>query len=318
MFILFFDLMKPITWITITMGIVGLVLVVTGAFNYGTDPTGRWGTRVFSLRDMKGIGAPEFKLGGFRRSDSTVVVMGSSRVVFLEWPEQIEGEPIHVLAFGDANLTQMAEQLRVALATGRVKRLYLGLDFLGGVRGLDERPRRWMERRVADLNSWWHYRTTIMSLGLWRRPADWAEKADQLVDMRTGRTLRNRRILAEGYDELVLDFYRSRIGEVRGILAEEGVERATALLAGLVAEAEVAGVEVRLFINPVSNRLIEVFREEGVWEQVLGWKVATAQLAPTVDLLQEWPEEMQAWFCDPAHLDFEHSRWVWERLGIMP
>lgn len=303
-------------WLLTMLGAALLVLGPVAGFNYWADPDGRWATETFPLRDLNEASAFHHRYASWRRHGGEVLIMGSSRVVFLEWPREIDGMRVQVLAFGDATLAQQVAWWPEILARGEVRRIYLGLDFLGAMRGWDER-RAWFEEEWGPrMRSLFYYRRTRESWKLATRPDNWHEFIEGVVDLRTGHTVWHRALRSELFDQRSLDFFEQRARQIDSRTAQANTARARSELDHLLAQAEAAGVEVVLFINPVANAYLEMLKATGVMEAVETWKADLVARHGAIDLMQEWPEEMQAWFFDPAHLDFAFSNRVWEALGI--
>lgn len=308
--------MSSSRWLSLTLGAGFLVLTSLALFNVWADPTGRWRTGTFPLRDGETALTKAHRLGGFYSSNATVLIMGSSRVALLNWPRTINGQSTQVIATLDASMADQLDLFSSVVGSDRVKCIYLGLDFMGFVHGLEIVPERRIEKVAKAAESLFHYRNTIDSWKLVTRPDDWSEPLRSIVDWRTGHMLRHTTAYDFTHAEKVLAFYRGRIAAAKA--SEHGLTLTPGLdcLDEVLQVAKEHGIEVRLFFNPISNQLISVYREEGVWELLLLWKTEVQARHPAVDLLREWPEEMQSWFSDPAHVKNQYSPWVMDNLGL--
>lgn len=303
-------------WILSFLATVLLVLGPVGAFNYWVDREGIWATETYRWRDLDEGISRQKKYGAWRRHGGEVLIMGSSRVAFLDWPKVIDGGQVQVIAYGEANLAEQALWWREILARGGVRKIFLGLDYTGMMRGWDKQPPRLAEAAADKLRSLFHYRHTLRSIELPARPPDWQDHVRGVFDLRTGHVLWHKMTSNPEKDLISLAFFRSLVAELPVIHASDAPTKARLELAAMLTQAEKAGVEVVVFINPVTNRYFSLFEEFEVWDEVMSWKQEMVARHGAIDLMQEWPEEMQDWFFDPAHLDFAHSRWMWAQLGI--
>lgn len=302
-------------WLLTFFATALLVLGPLAAFNYWIDPDALWATETIPLRPIEGVCQYENRRVAWRKNGGEMLIMGSSRAVFLDWPRAIEGGRVQVLAFGDATLARQAAWWPKIIARGEAKRIYLGLDFLGVMRGWDDERSRLEDEWAPRMRSLFHYRRTRDSWLLLKRPDHWQASIDGVVDLRTGHMIWHRPERSARVDERSLDFFARR---AQLIAADPGdaPARARTALDAMVAQAGAAGMEVVLFINPVANRYLEMLKTEGLWDDVVAWKADLVARHGAIDLMREWPEEMQGWFFDPAHLGFEYSAWMWEKLGI--
>lgn len=303
-------------WIGVTFGVALLILVPVAGFNYWADPDGWWATETFRLRSVTTGSTIEHRRSAWRRHGGEVLILGSSRVVFLDWPRSIVGRRVQVLAFGDATLAQQADWWPEIIARGEARRIYLGLDYVGAMQGWED-DRSWLASAwTPRMRALFHYSRSLKSWQLFMRPENWTNLVEGVVDLRTGHTLWHRAQRDALNDERSLRFFRLRVTELNSGNRHVMAARARAALDSMLNQAATAGIEVVLFINPVSNRYLDMLKAENCWDEVLAWKADLVARHGAIDLMREWPEEMQDWFFDPAHLDFAHSRWMWEQLGI--
>lgn len=295
-----------------------VLLCAVAGLNRCVDPTGRWGAVLFPVRSYVGPRIAIAKIRGFERSDATIVFLGSSREQFIDTPDFLDGQLVYNLAYPDAGIRGIADLADLAIDSGRVRRLFVGLDFRGFPHPgtMDPTPIAQVQlggaaQLTEDLVSW---QSTQESLRL----LNWAGGEDRtylhFIDFRNGQTAYFGAVSSAESRQRAWEEYRTRSQLMVSLIEQGAMSVAFDQLDRIIEQARRADVALVLFINPISAELADFYREVGLWPEVQNWRLECARRYPTIDLLDD-PEILgKARFYDFSHLDPRDSSMVLDRL----
>jgi hypothetical protein len=270
-------------------------LAAVATVNWLANPYGAWPVSAIDPIYRKGGAervATPFRL---RAEQPTIMLVGSSRVMFGMKIEQ--GARYGVLNAGlpAANLDEIAAVIEVALENPGLKRVIWGLDFfafdnnVAGILDPQTRQRLAGDARLKIMETL----LSLDALDLSRRllvramsgrrnlpavrtmPIPWTQEMIRGELARPGRN---------DLDQMDRSIIEGQLGYWIPVYSNyQWSDSRMALFQGVVARARRAGVDVIVFIPPLSGYELEALRQSGRWETFQRWKRLIAAAGPYWD-----------------------------------
>lgn len=263
------------------LALLAAFLAAAAAFNYLMNPYGAWRVAlvdgIFRRIEHERLETPYL----LRTAEPTTLLVGSSRVLMGVAVEQGCRDGIENAGLSGASVDEIGEIVAIALRKSRLKRLIWGVDFYAFDQNyltFDPATRRRLGRNLSDTVT-----DTLLSLD--------AFDASRKLLLRSigGRSrLPAMRVLPlpwpqsvirrelEQRDQRGLDQQGDREYEVlHGVPRYADYRLAPDRLAEFrdtVERARASGVEVVLFLPPLSRYELEVIRQSGQWQTLQRWK----------------------------------------------
>jgi len=270
-------------------------LALIAAINWLANPYGAWPVSAIDSIYSKGAAERVATPYRVRAEQPAVMLVGSSRVIYGMKIDQGERDGVLNAGLFGANLDEMAAVVETGLGNPRLKRVIWALDFfafdqnLAGAIDSKTRLRLQGSQRLKIMETL----LSLDALDLSRR---------MLVRALYGR--RNLPVLRAApipwtQDEIRTEFARAAKGDLSQtsrsmIEAQVGYwipiyskyrwsDSRMALFSEVVARARRAGIDVIMFIPPLSAYELEALRQSGQWQAFQRWKRMIAAVGPYWD-----------------------------------
>jgi hypothetical protein len=270
------------------------IVAAGAAFNYAVNPYGAWSSRlvnpVYRDVDQERVVTPYL----LRSARPATILLGSSRVLMGMRIEQGMRDGVMNAALSAANLPQLENEISVALENPALKRIVWGVDFFSFDTKWN-RPDPNINLRLAGSRTE-RITDALLSLSAVEDGYDLVRRA-----MRGPQHLAPQmRIPVPWPMPFICERFASRdrhglqvtpSSEVLTELVQDLPDYATYQLSAeaidrfrvTVNAARARGVEVLIFVPPMSRYELELIRQAGRWDTFQDWKRRLAAVGPYVD-----------------------------------
>lgn len=270
------------------------IVAAGAAFNYAVNPYGAWPSRlvnpVYRDVDQERVVTPYL----LRSARPATILLGSSRVLMGMRIEQGMRDGVMNAALSAANLPQLENEISVALENPALKRIVWGVDFFSFDTKWN-RPDPNINLRLAGSRTE-RITDALLSLSAVEDGYDLVRRA-----MRGPQHLAPQmRIPVPWPMPFICERFASRdrhglqvtpSSEVLTELVQDLPDYATYQLSAeaidrfrvTVNAARARGVEVLIFVPPMSRYELELIRQAGRWDTFQDWKRRLAAVGPYVD-----------------------------------
>ena len=298
-------------------------LAAVAAVNWIVNPYGAWRSRAidpayrFSETTRNEAGERVTTAYRIRAEQPTNLLVGSSRVVVGMYIERGARDGVFNASMSGASLAEITAVLRLATANPRLKRVIWGVDFYAfderfvGFRHPETRMRlEGSEREVMVMR----IKETLLSAqalddsrkvlvraarggrkpGPFAAPVPWPEEVIRVRLMDPGRPGLARADDASRKAQLI-----NWVDNYSGYRPSESLED---LFRSAIAGVRAAGIDVVLFVPPLSRCELEVIDQTGSWGSFQAWKRQLLDAGPYWDFSGYGKlDRMESLFLDVAH-----------------
>ncbi len=286
--------MRVVRRLILMFALTAAIVAAGAAFNYAVNPYGAWPSRlvnpVYRDVDQERVVTPYL----LRSARPATILLGSSRVLMGMRIEQGMRDGVMNAALSAANLPQLENEISVALENPALKRIVWGVDFFSFDTKWN-RPDPNINLRLAGSRTE-RITDALLSLSAVEDGYDLVRRA-----MRGPQHLAPQmRIPVPWPMPFICERFASRdrhglqvtpSSEVLTELVQDLPDYATYQLSAeaidrfrvTVNAARARGVEVLIFVPPMSRYELELIRQAGRWDTFQDWKRRLAAVGPYVD-----------------------------------